>query len=168
MTINNRIVLSALLLLVVFWPLYLVFPEVIVPYVLDILNAMGVTIGLPVLWRYIPGAFIAIKQAIMTRKPLTKGPLLTIGITLTWMAMIIRTTHLWEWRYYREPESGLDTSVMAFAALLILPGGVCHLIASTMVADNYQVPKFGKSLMVGSGLCGVALGTIVALLRWYS
>lgn len=166
MLTNNRVVAAYLILLVLFWPAYLVMPARAVPYILDIINALGLTAGVPVLWRYGPDAYRAIKKVLIDHCPLTRGPLLVLGIELTWSAMVIRTIHIWAWRYYGESDGGLDTSIMAFAALLIVPGGACHLLASTMPHDNVSISRLSTSILAGSALCGVALGAIVALLRW--
>lgn len=167
MLTNNRVVAAYLVLLVLFWPAYLGTPPWIVPYSLDIINALGFTVGIPVLWRYSPGAYLAIRKVLLDRHPLTRGPLLVLGIELTWAAMVMRTVHIWTWRYYGEASGGLDTSIMAFAALLMVPGGACHLLASTMPYDNASIPRLNTSIIVGSALCGGALGFIVALLRWF-
>lgn len=168
MIVNNRLVIGCLLLLAVFWPTYILIPEIIVPYLLDVFNALGLTIGITVLWRYAPGSYLALKKVLIHKEKLTKGPLLVLGIELTWIAMVLRTVHIWEWRYFGEQATGLDTSVMAFAALLMVPGGACHLLASTMPYDNEHLPRLGTSMIAGAGICGVALGSIVALLRWYA
>jgi hypothetical protein len=163
---NNRFVAASLVLLALFWPLYFLMPQTAVPYILDFINALGFTVGIPVLWRYGPGAGLAIHKVLIKRCQLTKGPLLVLGIELTWFAMVLRTLLIWSWRYGLEPSGGLDNAGMAFAALLMIPGGSCHLLASAMPYDNVQIPKLGASMLAGAIACGIALGTIIAFLRW--
>lgn len=164
----NRIVIAGLLLLVLFWPIYGIANPTYVLYLFDVLNALGITIGIPVLWRYAPGAVLAIRDILYGGGQLTKGPLLVLGITETWMAMIMRTVLIWYWRYSGELDSGLDSIGMAFAATLIIPGGICHLMASVMPSDNYVMPKIGYSVLVWSLILGFVLGGGVAALRLVS
>lgn len=163
---NNSIVFVCLLLVAAFLPVYLALSHQSIPYLLDFTNALGFTVGMPVLWRYTPGALFAIRQVLFHRQPLSKGPLLVLGIALTWAAMVMRTAIIWRWRYLGEPDLGLDNAGMALAAMLMVPGGACHLLASAMPTDNVQIPRLGASLLTGGLVSGVFLGAAIAYLRW--
>jgi hypothetical protein len=166
MTRANGIVTICLLALVLFWPGYFLLPASGVVYALDVVNALGFTVGVVVLWRYSSGAALALYCLFIERAPLTKGPLLVLGIWQTWAAMVLRTIIIWQWRYRGEPDFGLDIAGMAFAAMLMLPGGACHLLASAMPSDSVQIPKLGARLLWSAVAVGLLLGAVIATMRW--
>jgi hypothetical protein len=102
MTAPSRIVLVCLLSLIGFWPVAIISPRLIM---FDFINAIGLSFGLAVLWRYGPAAWQAIRCAL--RKQLSRGHLLVLGIETTWIAMVSRTLILWHWRWVGEIAVGL-------------------------------------------------------------
>lgn len=159
---NNRIVVAILLSWVLFVP-GLAWPPLL--YFLDFINALGFTFGCAVLWRYAPGAFWALLR-VLRGKPLGRGAMLVLGIIQTWLAMIVRTVALWQWRWLIEPTGGLDSVTMAVAAYLIIGGGACHLQASTMPDDTIERPRLSAGLLWGALAAGLALGGGIAYGRW--
>jgi len=154
---NNRIVIACLLS----WLLFIPVTWTPILYALDFVNALGFTFGAVVLWRYTPGAFWALYM-IARGKPIGRGAMLVLGIVQTWLAMIVRTLAIWRWRWLVEPVGGLDSIVMAFAAWLIIGGGVCHLAASTMPADKVECPQLSARLLWGALVAGLMLGACIA------
>jgi hypothetical protein len=148
---NNRIVVATLLS----WLLF----------VLDFINALGLTYGVAVLVRYLPGAIWALR-GVLKKRPIGRGSMLVLGIVQTWIAMIGRTLLIWHWRWLGEPDGGLDSLGMAFVAWLIIGGGACHLQASTMKADNVQVPELSARLQWSALVAGLVIGAGIAYGRW--
>lgn len=159
---NNRIVVATLLSWLLFFPAVGWLPLL---YVLDIINALGLTYGLVVLVRYLPGAIWALR-GVLRGKPIGRGSMLVLGIVQTWLAMVGRTLLIWRWRWLGEPDGGLDSIGMAVVAYLILGGGACHLQASTMKADNVQVPELSARLQWSAVVVGVVVGLGIAYGRW--
>jgi hypothetical protein len=159
---NNRIVVVILLSWLLFFPAIGWGPLL---YVLDVINALGFTFGAAVLWRYIPGAIWALR-GVLRGKPIGRGSMLVLGIVQTWAAMVIRTCTIWQWRWLGEPNGGLDSVSMAVAAFLIIGGGACHAQASTMTADNVQVPELSAKLLWSALASGLILGAGIAYGRW--
>lgn len=159
---NNRIVAATLLSWLLFFPAVGWLPLL---YVLDGINALGLTYGLAVLWRYTPGAIWALR-GVLRRRPIGRGSMLVLGIEQTWLAMIGRTLLIWHWRWLKEPDAGLDSIPMAIVAWLIIGGGACHLQASTMKADNVQVPELSAQLQWSAIVAGLVLGAGIAYGRW--
>lgn len=159
---NSRIVLICLLSWLMFLPGVTFAPFL---YFLDIVNALGFTFGIAVLWRYAPGAAWVLLNALRGR-PLGRGAMLIFGIEQTWAAMVIRTSAIWYWRYLKEPDGGLDSLPMAIAAYLIIGGGACHATASAMREDDVEVPLLSGRLLWGALGCGLALGAGIAAGRW--
>jgi hypothetical protein len=163
MMTNNRIIIAGLLSWLLFIPGLIWSPFF---YFLDFINAMGFTFGCAVLWRYLPGGFWTLLNAVRGR-PVGRGAMLVLGIVQTWLAMIIRTGAIWQWRLLGEPDGGLDSTAMAIAAYLIIGGGACHLAASTMPEDHIQRPRLSAWLLWGALLAGLVLGTGIAFGRWF-
>lgn len=159
---NNRIVIATLLSWLLFFPAVGWGPLL---YVLDIINALGLTYGLAVLVRYLPGAIWALR-GVLRRRPIGRGSMLVLGIVQTWIAMVGRTLLIWHWRWLREPDGGLDSIGMAIVAWLIIGGGACHLQASTMKADNVQVPALSAKLQWFALGAGFIIGVGIAYGRW--
>lgn len=159
---NNRIVIAVILSWLAFFPAVGWLPLL---YVLDIINALGLTYGAAVLWRYLPGAIWALRGALK-RRPIGRGSMLVLGIVQTWVAMVGRTMLIWHWRWLGEPDGGLDSVGMAVVAWLIIGGGACHLQASTMRADDVQVPKLSAKLQWSAIVVGAVLGLGIAYGRW--
>lgn len=158
---NNRIVIACMLS----WLLFV--PAVAAPilYVLDFINALGFTLGMAVLWRYLPGGTWAVIHALRG-ETIGRGAMLILGIVQTWIAMVARTLAIWHWRWLGEPEGGLDSFWMAAAATLIIGGGACHLAASAMPDDCVEVPKLSARLLLGALVSGLVLGAAIAYGRW--
>lgn len=163
MMTNNRIIIAGLLSWLLFIPGMVWSPFL---YFLDFVNALGFTFGCAVLWRYLPGGFWAILNAL-TARPVGRGAMLVLGIVQTWMAMVVRTAAIWNWRWLGEPDGGLDSVAMAIAAYLIIGGGACHLAASTMPEDHVQRPRLSGWLLWGALVVGLLLGAGIAYGRWY-
>jgi hypothetical protein len=159
---NNRVVAATLLSWLLFFPAVGWGP---ILYVLDIINALGLTFGAAVLWRYLPGALWALR-GVLRKRPIGRGSMLVLGIVQTWIAMVGRTLLIWHWRWLGEPDGGLDSVGMAVVAWLIIGGGACHLQASTMKADNVQVPELSAKLQWSALVVGVVLGAGIAVGRW--
>jgi hypothetical protein len=159
---NNRVVAATLLSWLLFFPAAGWGP---ILYVLDVINALGLTFGAVVLWRYLPGAVWALRGALR-RQPIGRGSMLVLGIVQTWIAMVGRTLLIWHWRWLGEPDGGLDSIGMAAVAWLIIGGGACHLQASTMKADDVQVPELSAKLQWSALVVGVVLGAGIAVGRW--
>lgn len=160
---NNRMVVAIL----ISWALLIpgvVFSPLL--YLFDFINALGFTLGAAVLYRYLPGAFWAILCALKG-KPIGRGAMLVLGIAQTWLAMIVRTSAIWNWRWHGEPDGGLDSLPMTIAAYLIIGGGICHLAASTMREDYIERPHLSARLIGGSLAAGFLLGAVIAYTRWY-
>lgn len=155
---NNRIILACLLSWLVFIPGVIWSPFA---YFLDFVNALGFTFGCAVLWRYGLGAFWALLK-VARGKPIGRGEMLVLGIVQTWFAMIVRTCAIWQWRWLREPDGGLDSIPMAIAAYFIISGGACHLAASTMPEDHIQRPRLSGRLLWGALGSGIVLGAGIA------
>jgi hypothetical protein len=155
---NNRIVLACLLSWLLFIPGITWAPF---SYFLDFINALGFTFACAVLWRYMPGAFWALLR-IIRGKPIGRGEMLVLGIVQTWLAMIVRTCAIWNWRFLLEPDRGLDSIPMAIAAYFIIGGGCCHLAASTMPEDHIQRPRLSGWLLWGALGSGIVLGASIA------
>lgn len=159
---NNRIVIAILLSWLLLLP-GLLWPPLL--YLLDFINALGFTFGCTVLYRYLPGAFWALLR-VFRGKPIGRGAMLVLGIDQTWLAMIIRTVAIWQWRYMGEPDGGLDTIKMTMAAFLIIGGGACHLQASTMPDDFVELPRLSAKLLWGALISGLILGGCISFGRW--
>lgn len=155
---NNRIVAACLLSWLVFIPA-VGWSQLL--YVLDFINALGFTFGVATLWRYTPGAVWAVRQ-VFRGKPIGRGSMLVLGIIQTWIAMIGRTCLIWNWRYYGEPEGGLDSIGMAAVAWLMIGGGACHQAASAMKEDGAETPVLTAKLLWGSLIAGLFLGGGIA------
>jgi hypothetical protein len=166
MTAPSRIVLLCLLSWVVFWPVAIFSPRL---YLFDFINAVGVTFGSSVLWRYGPAAWVAIQGTF--QRTLSRGHLLVLGIETTWLAMVLRTLILWVWRWYGEATGGLDGIDTAFAAWIIVTGGVFHLLASALPDADYveepPVPPIEGRILLWSLIAGVVLGALIAGSRWW-
>jgi hypothetical protein len=165
MTAPSRIVLVCLLSLIGFWPVAIISPRLIM---FDFINAIGLSFGLAVLWRYGPAAWQAIRCAL--RKQLSRGHLLVLGIETTWVAMVSRTLILWHWRWVGEIATGLDGLDTAFAAWIIVTGGVFHLLASALPdaqPDDDPIPTIEGRVLIWSLLSGILLGAAIAGARWY-
>lgn len=160
---NNRIVLACFLSWLVFIPSIIWFQFT---YFLDFVNALGFTFGCAVLWRYMPGGFWALLK-VGRGKPIGRGEMLVLGIVQTWLAMIVRTSAIWNWRWLGEPDGGLDSIPMAIAAYLIIGGGACHLAASAMPEDHIQRPRLSGWLLWGALGTGIVLGAGIAYGRWF-
>lgn len=163
MMTNNRIIIVGLLSWVLFIPGMIWSPFF---YFLDFINALGFTFGCAVLWRYLPGGFWAVFSALRGW-PVGRGAMLVLGIVQTWLAMVVRTAAIWNWRWMGEPDGGLDSVPMAIAACLIIGGGACHLAASTMPEDHVQRPRLSGWLLWGALVAGFALGAGIAFGRWF-
>lgn len=159
---NNRIVVACLLSWLLFFPAIGWAPLL---YVLDIINALGFTLGTVVLLRYMPGATWAL-WLLFKGHPLGRGEMLVLGIVQTWLAMVGRTLLIWRWRWLLEPVGGLDNVGMAIVAWLIIGGGACHAAASTMKADDVQVPELSAKLLWSALAAGLILGAGIAYGRW--
>ena len=109
---------------------------------------------------------LALKNVFIDRTPIGRGAMLILGIETTWFAMVARSLILWVWRWYGEPDGGLDGFDMAFIALTIICGGACHLAASTMSEDNVEVPRFNARLFKMAGASGLLLGAGIAFGRY--
>lgn len=159
---NNRVVIACLLSWILFIPSITWVPFL---YFSDFLNALGFTFGCAVLWRYSIGGFWALLK-VGRGKPIGRGEMLVLGIVQTWLAMIVRTSAIWNWRFLGEPDGGLDSIPMAIAAYLIIGGGACHAQASTMPDDHIERPRLGAKLIWGALASGVVLGVGIAYGRW--
>lgn len=155
---NNRIVLACLLSWLIFIPSMIWSPFA---YFLDFVNALGFTFGVAVLYRYSMGGFWALMK-IGRGKSISRGEMLVLGIVQTWLAMIVRTCAIWNWRWLGEPDGGLDSIPMAIAAYFIIGGGVCHLAASAMPEDYVQRPRLSAWLLWGALAAGIVLGAGIA------
>jgi len=166
MTAPSRIVLLCRLSWILFWPVGIFAPRL---YLFDFINAVGVTFGVSVLWRYGPAAWIAIQGTM--RRTLTRGHLLVLGIEATWLAMVMRTLILWSWRWFGETDGGLDGLDTAFAAWIIVTGGVFHLLASALPdvdpPGEPPLPPIEGRILLWSLIAGLALGAIIAGSRWW-
>jgi hypothetical protein len=164
---NNRVVIVCTLAWVVFLPVLIGAQQAgRILYLLDFLNAGGFTFGWLVLWRYTPAALRAARDAFMGRRLLGRGAMLVIGIVKTWAAMLVRTHALWWWRWVGEPDGGLDSIPMAIAAALILGGGACHVVASAMKEDAFDVPPLSARMLWGALIASLVLGAVIAGARW--
>lgn len=159
---NSRVVLLCLLSWLAFIPGLWFAPFV---YFLDVVNALGFTFGVAVLWRYAPGAVWVVINAIRGKR-LGRGAMLVFGIEQTWAAMVIRTCAIWWWRWLGEPDGGLDSVPMAIAAFLIIGGGACHAAASASREDDIEVPVLSARLLWGALGSGLILGAGIAAGRW--
>lgn len=159
---NSRVVIACLLSWLLFLPAVTWVPLL---YVLDFVNALGFTFGTLVLWRYAPGAFWALR-CVLRGQPIGRGSMLVLGIVKTWLAMVIRTLAIWRWRWLGEPVGGLDSFTMALAAWLIIGGGVCHLVASTMPDDRVECPQLSGRFLWGAIIAGLTLGACIAYGRF--
>lgn len=159
--INNRVVIATFASWILFLP-GLLLPRL---YFFDIINAMGFTVGLAVLWRYAPGGWSATVKAFSGQR-VGRGDLLVLGIVKTWVAMVARTSLLWWWRWAGEPEGWLDGWPLAVVAWLVIGGGLCHLAASVMPAEEIELPKISARLLKGAMASGVILGAVIAAGRW--
>jgi hypothetical protein len=153
---RNQILISCLLAWLAFWPMAWMMPRL---PLFDIINSLSVSIGIFVLWAYLPGVVAALRKG----DDLDKAHFLILGIFITWIAMISRTNWLWGWRYLGEPEGGLDHVLVAFIAWLVVTGGVFHLLAPRVLDGN--VPRAGWSALTMSILFGLVLGVIVIFMR---
>lgn len=160
--INNRIIIAIVLSWLLFVPSIIWTPLL---YLLDFINAFGFTLGCAALWRYTPGAYWAMLYALRGHS-LGRGSMLVLGIVQTWLAMILRTAAIWQWRWLGEPDGGLDSVMMAVAAYLIIGGGACHVQASTMKEDKVEVPRLSAGLVGGSLIAGLLIGAGIAYWRW--
>jgi hypothetical protein len=160
---NISAVLGCFLSWFLIWPIMIWAPRL---YLLDYINAFGLAFGLTVIWRYGPGAIVTIGRALRASPPITRGDMLTLGIALTWIAMVARTVVLWRWRWLDEPDGGLDGADVAFVAWIIISGGVCHLIASTMKDQYTEAPALSERLVIGVTAVGLVLGTLIATGRY--
>lgn len=166
MTAPSRIVLICLVSWIAFWPVAIFAPRLML---FDFVNAIGLSFGASVLWRYGPASWIAIRGT--WRRTLTRGHLLVLGIETTWLAMVMRTLILWRWRWIGEVTGGLDGFDTAFAAWIIVTGGVFHLLASALPdADppgDPPLPPVEGRILILSLLAGLALGALIAGSRWW-
>jgi len=166
MTAPSRIVMLCLLSWVIFWPVAIFAPRL---YLFDFINAIGVMFGVAVLWRYGPSSCVAIQRT--WQRTLSRGHLLVLGIETTWLAMVMRTVILWRWRWIGEPDNGLDGVDTAFAAWIIVTGGVFHLLASALpdadLPEEPPVPPIEVRFMALSLIAGIVLGAFIAGSRWY-
>jgi hypothetical protein len=156
MIYRNRIIVWCIAALILFFPIAHFLPRMLV---FDIVNAVGLVIGIYVLWAYSPGAIKAING-----DKLERVHFLVLGIIATWIAMICRTVYLWTWRYMGEPEGGLDHLSVAFIAFLICVGGVFHLLAPRVLDGN--VPRTSLNHLVWALCLGGCLAFGIWLLRW--
>lgn len=159
---NNRIVVACFLSWLVFLPAVGWAPLL---YVLDFINALGLTFGAAVLWRYMPGALWSLCK-VLGGRPIGRGSMLVLGIIQTWLAMVGRTCLIWYWRWFSEPLGGLDSVGMAAVAWLIIGGGACHAAASAMKEDHIEVPALSAKLLWGALVSGLLLGAAIAFCRW--
>jgi hypothetical protein len=156
MILRNRIVAGIILAVIAFWVSAPFLPRIML---FDLVNAVGVTLGIFVFWAYAPGAWKAAK----TSEGLDRVHYLILGIVSTWVAMVTRTVYIWVWRWRGEPDGGLDHIAVAFIAFLIIIGGVLHLIAPR-VLDGI-VPRTTVRHMVIALVIGILLGIIIWLSR---
>jgi hypothetical protein len=166
MTAPSRIVLVCLLSWIAFWPVAILSPRL---YLFDFINAIGVTFGCAVLWRYGPASWMAIQRTL--QRTLSRGHLLVLGIETTWIAMVMRTIILWMWRWSGEPAVGLDGLDTAFAAWIIATGGVFHLLASALPdadpPEEPPLPPLEGKILLWSLIAGIVLGAFTAGSRWW-
>jgi CDP-diglyceride synthetase len=156
MIYRNKIIVWCIAAIVLFFPVAYFMPRMLV---FDAVNAVGIVIGIYVLWAYFPGAVKAING-----DKLERVHFLVLGIIATWIAMIARTVYLWTWRYMGEPEGGLDHLSVAFIAFLIVVGGVFHLLAPRVLDGN--VPRTSLSHLMWAISLGACLAFGIWLLRW--
>ena len=153
---RNNAVALCLWFLILFWPLAFVMPRELL---FDGINALGVTLGIAVLWSYSAG----VADAFRSSAHLQRGHYLVLGIFATWIAMISRTLWLWGWRWMGEPEFGLDHILVAFVAWLIIIGGILHLLSPRVIDGN--VPRDGWYHLMGALATGAILWAIIAAIR---
>lgn len=120
---------------------------------IEMLNAVAVSIGIGVLFAYGRGILQGYR-----RDGLTPGHLLAIGIFFSWLAVVIRLLMVWTWRITGWEEAVTHWS-LAFAVWMFILGGALHLTAREAI--EYHIPRshwLWLSLLIS---VGVFIGLVV-------
>lgn len=143
-------VIITLFALAIFWPIAFLLPR---PYLFDVMNALGVSVGLGVLGTYSGAALQGFRD-----ETCTPGHLLVVGIVLAWFAVVIRLVVSWAWRLFDYPPALAEHVLLAFAVWLFFLGGVLHLTARNAVGD--RIPR-GNWIILG---LSVTVGTLLGII----
>lgn len=154
--LRNKTVNVILLSWLLFWPIAWFVPRMAL---FDIINAMGMVLGLAVLVAYSPG----LVETVRYPERMQKAHYLVLGIIATWIAMLVRSGILWTWRWYGEPPGWLDHWIMAFAAWLIVTGGALHLLAPGVIEGH--IPRASFSHLGAALAIGITIGAVLVLLH---